>query len=536
VETYSVPHLDYVVIAGGGAGVYSTYLNNNSRAAGGGAGGFITGSANLVPFVSYPVTVGAGGLKNQSQPTVFESYLGTNGQTSSFVGITALGGGFGGFYVGAPFNYNLYGAKSVDYTDIVGSGGGNFGSGSLEQGNNGGQILGGGAASGGDFGDGKQWLNGVYYAGGGGGFGVNGLGGFINVNNGIGANNAGGGGKGGYQLPAVQNGQSGSVILRYKGDEARAAGGTITSASGYIYHTFSNNDLFVVAPSFNYTLIGGGGGGSRGIRLGAGAGGAGGTIYKSGLHAAEGEVFNVTIGAGGIGEWNRGETPLNDAENGGATILTALSNDVPFIVSASGGTAGTKPFESGASLFNGGDGGDSGNIKLSIDGALTNTPYYYIGGAGNSNTNNAIAAGGGGASAGFNGGPATIDTFRNVGKAGAGATSSLAGYAGGGGGGAVYSVNSAPGGGNDGGGNGGWINTILVGSDATPNTGAGGGGGSQSQLNSVSYYGGNGGSGIAFLSYNGTGSKATGGTISYNASTDTTLHTFTASGIFTWTN
>ena len=520
VDTYAVPFIEYIVIGGGGAGAFiEVPAPSNSRMGGGGAGGLITGSGILIPDVSYPVVVGAGGLKNQV-PYGATVSRGNSGESSSFNGINALGGGWGGFFWGTPFNLNVLGAKNNDDTNPVGSGGGNFGSGSVGQGNNGFIIGGGGAGSGMD---GYQWLNGVTYAAGGGGVGVSGPPNPGQRNftpPGQGYPNFGSGGNGNDQLINTDNGVSGSVIIRYKATSPRASGGLITSASGYIYHTFTQSDSFIVSPTFNYTLIGGGGGGSRGISLGAGAGGAGGTIYQNGLYALQGESFNVTIGAGGIGEWNRGETPLNDAENGGATILTGLYNGTPFTASADGGTAGTKPFQSGGT-FNGGDGGDSGT---------------YLGGAGNSNTNNAITAGGGGAAAGFNGGPATIDTFLNVGKAGAGATSSLAGYAGGGGGGAVYSVNSAPGSGNDGGGNGGWVSTILVGSDATPNTGAGGGGGSQSQLGSVSYYGGNGGSGIAFLSYNGTGSKATGGTISYNASTDTTLHTFTTSGIFTWIN
>jgi hypothetical protein len=101
-------------------------------------------------------------------------------------------------------------------------------------------------------------------------------------------------------------------------------------------------------------------------------------------------------------------------------------------------------------------------------------------------------------------------------------------YAGGGGGGIRGQVTYVGLGGLGGGGNGGW--EFAYPSGGIANTGGGGGGGGQFGGPS-SVAGANGGTGIVKIRYAGSGSQATGGTISYSGSY--TYHTFTASATFT---
>jgi hypothetical protein len=80
--------LNYLMVAGGGPGSASP----NIAGAGGGAGGLITGALSITKGTTYTITVGAGG----SSPN-------TNGSNTIMSGsgmstLTAIGGGYGGFY------------------------------------------------------------------------------------------------------------------------------------------------------------------------------------------------------------------------------------------------------------------------------------------------------------------------------------------------------------------------------------------------------------------------------------------------------
>jgi len=104
--------LDYLVIAGGGAGGGSLFGNGMS---GGGAGGYResksgnTGSWTASPLVNptgltatvttYPVTVGAGGSQGAAYGPIGSSPPGTSGSNSVFSTITSAGGGRGGDYL-----------------------------------------------------------------------------------------------------------------------------------------------------------------------------------------------------------------------------------------------------------------------------------------------------------------------------------------------------------------------------------------------------------------------------------------------------
>jgi hypothetical protein len=92
-------------------------------------------------------------------------------------------------------------------------------------------------------GAGSTWSNGTTYAGGGGGYGDNGgaqPGGSGGGGNGNAAGTANTGGGGGGNVRA---GGSGVVIVRYAGAQ-RGTGGTVTSAGGYTYHTFTSSGTF----------------------------------------------------------------------------------------------------------------------------------------------------------------------------------------------------------------------------------------------------------------------------------------------------
>ena len=132
------------------------------------------------------------------------------------------------------------------------------------------------AMDGGNGGDGGNWQSlGTYYAAGGGGAtegpssdsnkGHGGTGGggygarYMTVTsptgtsqnpNGVinGTVNRGSGGGGGSSsiAPSIPGGQGGSgvVIFRYSGSTTKATGGTVTTAGGYVYHTFNSSGTF----------------------------------------------------------------------------------------------------------------------------------------------------------------------------------------------------------------------------------------------------------------------------------------------------
>jgi hypothetical protein len=259
-----------LVVGGGGAG-------GGYAGGGGGAGQYQAPSNVLIATGStYPVVVGNGGTQ--------ASFKGTNGGSSSFNGVISIGGGAGGAL-------NSGGNPAIINGNSGSSGGGgggvspNTGSGGIgSAGNNGGaaydvtsaQAGGGGGASqigaGGVTtsrgGNGTQWLDGNYYAGGGGGYtsttslSSNGTGGLGGGGNGYqqnslgtqfriassGSANTGGGGGGnaiGSGAPNTWSGGSGVVKIRYAASSSLATGGTITSDSGYIYHTFTGSGNFI---------------------------------------------------------------------------------------------------------------------------------------------------------------------------------------------------------------------------------------------------------------------------------------------------
>jgi hypothetical protein len=296
--------IEYAVIGGGGGG--STFEENppnaNSGAGGGGAGGMVTGSFKLEPIVrTYPIIVGAGGLKGTLVGVGAEVADGTNGSGSAAFGVSVTGGGGGT----AILNGNETGGNSgtgswgntTQYLGAIGLAAGGAGV------TNSGSIGTDGATtperSGGKGGNGLQWVDGTYYAGGGGGAFSRGSDVYVGTS-GLGQGNFGGGGEG-SRGNSNNNGVSGSVILRYTGTSAKASGGTISIGGGYVTHTFtaSANLVYGVDQSLVYTsgLPGVGGGGLFNVTgssiVANTGGGAAGTFYSN--NGASGSTGFVAI-------------------------------------------------------------------------------------------------------------------------------------------------------------------------------------------------------------------------------------------------
>ena len=274
---YAVPYsVDYLIVAGGGAGGGSP--STNMTGAGGGAGGYITGSTQAIG--SNSIVIGAGG-------TIVTNERGNSGSNSSLFGLTAIGGGGAGGGVGANgtapgLSGGSGGGSAGWYSGVVSGGSGTSGQGNA--GGAGGVVNGAGAGGGagavgqggnasgvgGNGGVGLNWQSlGTYYAGGGGGGAFNGASAAAGGTGGTGgggagqgstgtsliagaagtANTGGGGGGAGAYNPGCPsnrdgyNGGSGVVIIRYLGSQ-KGSGGTVTSAGGYTYHTFTSSGTF----------------------------------------------------------------------------------------------------------------------------------------------------------------------------------------------------------------------------------------------------------------------------------------------------
>jgi hypothetical protein len=203
-------NIEYLIVAGGGGST-----SQSGGGGGGGGGGFLTGNTS-VSTGSYSVVVGAGGASVSSGNA-------NDGQNSSALGLTSIGGGGSG-------------QDSSKAGRSGGSGGGAFfypgpgGAGTSGQGYNGGNASwpgssggsggGGGAGSSGGVtqaGNGRlSPLSGTstYYSGGGGGVAVGGQSPASSTNGrNISGNGAANSGQG---ASAGASGGSGVVILRYK--------------------------------------------------------------------------------------------------------------------------------------------------------------------------------------------------------------------------------------------------------------------------------------------------------------------------------
>jgi hypothetical protein len=255
--------IDYLVVAGGGGGA-SGY--GGIGGGGGGAGGYIAvNSYNVLQGGdSFAITIGAGGAGAAG----VAGATGTNGTNSVFGSLnTALGGGYSANFDGGNANSGGSGGGGTYNTSSGASGtsgqgqtgaNGNASAPSYGGGGGGGALnagIAGTSTSGGAGGNGGNWQSlGTFYAGGGGGGGLGtagtgGSGGGGNGGSGVssgtaGTVNTGGGGGGGATAAGTGGaGGSGRVIIRYLGSQ-KGTGGTVTSAGGYTYHTFTTSGTY----------------------------------------------------------------------------------------------------------------------------------------------------------------------------------------------------------------------------------------------------------------------------------------------------
>lgn len=245
--------VEYLIVAGGGAGGPAT-ATGLTGTGGGGAGGYVSGSTFVTASQAYSFVVGNGGSGNDP-----DFLIGNPGQNSTAFGLTAISGSGGA-------------SQSGDAYLAGGSGGGGASrgasnpprlpaSGSAPQGNNGGVGTqatngagggGGGALTAGSTpgsntygggGLGKLWLDGNTYAAGGNTMGA-GTTTQAAVNGTANTGNGGGGIKTNTTVTNGGNGGSGIVVVRYVSGSASATGGTIVNAGGYTYHYFTGSGTF----------------------------------------------------------------------------------------------------------------------------------------------------------------------------------------------------------------------------------------------------------------------------------------------------
>ena len=262
--------------------------------------------------------------------------------------------------------------------------------------------------------------------------------------------------------------------------------------NGWRVHKYTSTGTSSFSPANSGTvevMVVGGGGAGGGDN--AGGGGAGGLIYSTAYPVIGGELYTVTVGAGGA---NAGSVDNAYGTNGSDSIFGRLT--------AIGGGAGGAGDTAVAGGKNGGSGG----------GAAADNPNNYTGGAGTYGqghrgglqyASSGAAGGGGGA-----GGPG-FDGYAYGGDGGPGLGISITGgieyYAGGGGGGNENGVagGNASYGGAGGIGGGGRAIATLTGNplmSGLANTG-GGGAGATAPGGWADYVGGNGGSGIVVIRY-----------------------------------
>ena len=291
----------------------------------------------------------------------------------------------------------------------------------------------------------------------------------------------------------------------------------ISSASRFV------NFSLTFTHTLHYLVIAGGGGGGGTLPAyanggGGGAGGyrsswnsessGGGGSAESAIVGSPGNVYTITVGAGG-----NGATASGVGTSGADSSLARTTGASMTAITSTGGGAGG--FASGSAGLAGGSGG-GGNHYQTAGGAGT-ANQGYAGGTG------APYGGGGGGGAGAAGANASGS---NGGNGGAGVASTITGSsverAGGGGG---ASGGTATGGGGAG------ATSPGSGSAATANTGGGGGAGGITGNQSVT--GGAGGSGVVIIRTSTQAASTTGSPTVTNVGSDY-IYQFNANGTITF--
>jgi len=442
ISTNVIPKIEYIAVGGGGAGGSSQIgsFGAGHIGGGGGAGGLVYGTITNVLLTStniIRVTIGAGGATTSvtgNNTSIVNSGMwnfttstivayggggggnsGTGNDSSGSPGKAGgSGGGGGGSWGGDRTSGTSIQVSSVDisrgnfggtggyrpadYTLAVGGGGGGAGSVGSAGGNN----------TGGAPGSGLQWLDGNSYAAGGTGQNTDttNLNGTANTGNG----GAGGGNNGGPSSYAGRAGGSGVVIVRYSGTNVLATGGTISTVSNYVYHTFTTTAVLqtfapvdgalgavtgagIVSSPIRYLLVGGGGGGGYAGQVNGGGGGSGGLITGTFTITNISNLLTITVGAGG-----------GVAATGGNTLFGGnYANKIAF-----GGGAGGNGDPGGGTGAAGGAGGSGGGgggsyARTGAAGGAATQPSTVYGGYGNAGGGNGSNSGGGGGAGGAGG-------------------------------------------------------------------------------------------------------------------------------------
>ena len=220
--------IDYLIVGGGTSG-------GNNPGNGGCAGGFLSASAQIAFPSTLTISVGAGAT-NSSQEGIGSSSISASN--------------FGYYFAGAgTFNQSGYPQNNtVGLSNATTFGGG---AGALQNGQDAVPPTAFDLGLNGYGGDGLQWLNGTYYAGGGGATSGNGAAPGVGGLGGGGSNTANGeDGKGGGAGGSGTIGGSGAVIIRYLTNSISASfisaiqGGQVTVTGSYTYHTFTSSAEF----------------------------------------------------------------------------------------------------------------------------------------------------------------------------------------------------------------------------------------------------------------------------------------------------
>jgi hypothetical protein len=261
--------IDYLIIGGGG----SAQAYNSAKTCGaGGEGGFISGRTTVIPgYTNLAISVGSRGLRTNGA-TIADG-TGNTGNNSTFLGLTAYGGGGGGnsdgdsgIFVGDGLPGGSGGGAGASQKLSAGSQQASGGTGVAGQGFNGGGSYtagsnnspwmagaGGGAggpatsASLGEYntpGIQKAWLDGNEYAGGGW------AGGAASQNS-----SSGSGGNIQNNTTIGTEGFNGLVKVRYASSVALFTGGDILISGGYVYHSFNAVTQSAFAPGVNTDYI-----------------------------------------------------------------------------------------------------------------------------------------------------------------------------------------------------------------------------------------------------------------------------------------
>lgn len=164
-----------------------------------------------------------------------------------------------------------------------------------------------------------------------------------------------------------------------------ATGGTVTTAGGYTYHTFTASGTFTAYRPVAADILVVAGGGGSGYYGNAGGGGAGG--YLEGSKTLSG-VYPITVGAGGSGAYPNAASGTNGA------------NSTFGLATAIGGGTGSGPDAviNGSSGGSGGGGGFNGSSYGSGGLALQSNSDGLTGYGGNGK--GGLASGGGGGAGG----------------------------------------------------------------------------------------------------------------------------------------